>query len=499
LRGPDLSVIRSFHRGPDGFIPFAAKRDGAWHELGAWRISSDQPMIPELLESLALDGYFGLNTSFRPARGRVVGTRSVWEPLPLSHPEYGALGADFPGAEHLVDKPIVATTHPETHLPFAAHTINALRWLNVCHVDIDCYKVGLSVGDTIGALVDMQDAGQLPPATMFARSGRGVWAFWYLLDPGNPLTGSINLFNATHTPTTPQRAHPRAMAMYARVQRALADRLAHLGADLGALDGARFAPVPGTVKSSVDAKVEYWLQGAHGHGFAYTLPEMARHLGLELLEREHPVIERALTTEATKHQGLSAAGKKGWAALHRYYLKDFEKLLRLRNGGFAHGIRNRGLYLYASVLRRNGMDRLSVEERIIKAAHCSRPDSRGDKLTVADARAIVAAAFKASRMLGFRSANLYAELRVTPVEATYLTQIRPTAAASPTPRTTKERQAEILAIVQRLGRVPPTREMAGYTAAQGFPGNWTRIAHDYQVLGLTPAKKAGRPKKSSLF
>ena len=130
---------------------------------------------------------------------------------------------------------------------------NALRWLNVCHVDIDCYKVGLSVGDALGAIVNLQDAGILPAATMFARSGRGLWVFWYLVDEGNPVSGTRTLYNAEHGPSTPQRAHGRAIALYARVQWALADRLAHLGADIGALDGCRFAPVPGTLKTATEA------------------------------------------------------------------------------------------------------------------------------------------------------------------------------------------------------------------------------------------------------
>lgn len=503
--GPQLSIIRSIHRGPDGYISFAAKRDGEWHELGALHIPSiendHQPMIPELLDNLKLDGFFSLNTTFRRSRGRVVGTRMDWQPVPVAHSEYGDAASDFPGALHGVEKPIYSRTHPQTQLPYAQHTLDALRWLNVAHVDIDCYRLGLTVGDALGAIIDMQDAGQLPPATMFARSGRGLWAFWYLLDVGNPATGSIQLFNATHTPHTPQRAHARAVAMYARIQKALADKLAHLGADIGALDGARFAPVPGTVKSSTDTSVEYWVQGAHGHGFAYTLPELAQGLQLELREREHPVVEQALATDATKHAGLSAAGKRGWIALHRYYLKDFEILLRLRGGGFLPGHRHRGLYLYAVVLRRNGMGKLDAEARILDAARRSRPDRTGGTVTVAEARAIVRDAFK-GRTIPLNAGSLFAELQVTSTEASYLTHIRPTPAPAPvTRRTTQERRDAIQAIVQRLGRVPPTREMAGYTTAQGFPGNWTTIATDYQKLGLTPVKKAGRPKKAhrSLF
>ena len=495
-QGPNSTIIGAIHRGDRGYVPLARKVDGAtWEELGAAPIN--QPIIPQLLDHLASDGYFALNTSFGTGR-RTTGTRMARKPLPLDHPEFGPIGRDFPGSTGLVEVPVVSGKHQVTGLPYQQHQSNDLRWLNVCHVDIDCYNVGLSVGDALGAIIDMQDAGQIPPATMFARSGRGLWAFWYLLDPGNPETGTVTLYNAVHTPTTPQRAHPRAVAFYAKVQAALADRLRHLGADLGALDGCRFAPVPGTLKTTANTRVEYWVQGARGHGFAYTLRNLATALELESREREHPAIEAALTTDPAKHAGLSAAGKKGWKAKYRYLLADMQILLNLRGGGF-HANRHRSLFFYATLLRCNGMDRFETETRIRDAARKSRPDAQGGIVT--DAAAITAArsAFK-SQHVPLSAARLYAEFRVTDREASYLSHIRATSTAPSTRRrTTEERHGVIRAIVAQLGRVPPTREMAGYTTAQGFEVNHTSIWRDYKTLGLDPPKKTGRPKKQTLF
>lgn len=494
-QGPNGPIIHGIHRGPDGYIPVATKRDGAWAELGA--VPVNQPLIPQLLDHLTTDGYFALNTSFGTGK-RTTGTRKVWKPLPKVHPEYGPIGLDFPGAVEQVEVPTVSRTHPVTGLPFQRHDSNALRWLNVCHVDIDCYNVGLSVGDTVGAIINMQNAGQLPPATMFARSGRGLWAFWLLLDPDNPTSGTKTVHNAHHTPTTPQRAHPRAVAFYAKVQAALADRLRHLGADLGALDGCRFAPVPGTLKTATDTRVEYWVQGTHGHGFAYTLRNLATALDLEIRDREHPAIEAALTTDPAKHAGLSAAGKKGWKAKYRYLLADVQILLNLRGGGF-HANRHRSLFLYATILRCNGMDQFEeVEPRIIDTARKSRPDAQGGIVTDAEARAAVRSAFKKMHY-PLNAGRLYEAFRVTDRESTYLQHIRATPPAPAKRRTAADRHAAIRAIVQQLGRVPSTREMAEFTTAQGFEANFTSIWRDYKALGLNPQKKAGRPKRSTLF
>lgn len=501
-QGPSLSVIRLIHRGPDGYAPFAAKQAGEWRELGALSLSAlnggQQALFPELFAALERDGYFGLNSSFRRGRGRVVGTRQEWKPVPPNHPTFGNAAFDFPGAQHLVERPVLAREHPETRLPYAEHSLASLRWLNVAHCDVDCYKAGFSVGDAFGHIVNAQDAGTLPPASLFARSGRGLWAFWLLRDVLNPADGEVELHGARHTSETPQRASARALALYARVQRAITDRLAHLGADMGALDGARFAPVPGTVKTTTETRVQYMVQfDADGHVVSYTLTTLAQALDLELREREHPVVEAALTTAATgKHPGLSAAGKRGWTALHRYYLRDFEVLLRLRGGGFASGHRHRGLFLYAVVLKRNGMTRFDVDARVLNVARCSQPDADGTRITNAEARAIVRDAFK-SRTIPLNAASMFSALEVTDVEASYLQHIRRGAPAAPTTtRTTADRLAAIQAIVARLGTVPSTRTMAAYIQAQGLPGNFTTISRDYQKLGLQPARKAGRPKKA---
>lgn len=491
---PNVTTVHAVHRGPDGFIPLARKQDGNWEPLGAMSVT--EPWLPELLAELDADAYFGLNTDYRPARRR--------RELPVAHEREVYVPAVVEGqqVEVLETREVRPRVSPVTRLPHAHHTTDNLRWLNVCHVDIDCYERGLSVGEALGRIVDLQDRGQLPPATGFARSGRGLWAFWFLLDLKNPRRGEREVYGVRHTPTTPQRASKRALALYARVQRALADRLLPLGADLGALDAARFAPVPGSVKTATGQRVEWWLQVAsNGRGFAYTLGELAQGLGLELAAHAHPVLEAALP-DAPEGQGkderLAAAGKRGWLVRWRNTLADFELLVRLRGGGFNAGIRNRGAYFYALLLLRAGMDERDVADHVARFGERCRPPLAAREV----AGAVRQARRPKARVLGFlANATVYHELLVTPQEATYLRHLRPATSAPrrPKPPTPAERRATIRQVVANLRHVPPTRDMAQYLRSHGYECNHSTVALDYKALGLVTDKpQGGRPQRLPL-
>jgi hypothetical protein len=81
---------------------------------------------------------------------------------------------DFPGCVEIVDRIGYSRTNPTTGLPFAHHEQNSLRWLNVCFVDLDCYRFGIAVSDALQTILRMQEQGEIPPPTMFASSGRGL-------------------------------------------------------------------------------------------------------------------------------------------------------------------------------------------------------------------------------------------------------------------------------------------------------------------------------------
>jgi hypothetical protein len=493
--GPTEQPIWALHRGPSGYVPLAVKeeREGkrVWRELGAVRVG--QPFLPGLLAQLATDGYFGLNTSYGTGRRVRKTERQVWEPIPGE-----------PHGERQVTeiREQVVKTNPDTGLPFANHTKATLRWLNAAYADLDCYQLGLSVGEALGAVIDMQDEGTIPPVTMFARSGRGLWAFWFLVDSMNPDTGEQVVHGQLHRPWTPARASRRNQALYARVQNMVVRKLEHLGADLAAIDGPRFGPMPGTFKTKGAARVEYWVQALASGPPAYTLPQLVTAFGGELLEREHPIIAAALSAEPhdaprEKNPKRQAAGRKGWRVSWLNRVCDLEMLLRLREGRRTwEGHRNVfGLY-YALALYRAGFTKAETQARI--EAFGARTG-----LTPCEIEGAYKQAFKKTPWTHLRRDTYLKALHVTAAERSYLDAQRTKPEPAPTAgkASIESRREAILEAVELhyKGRPPSVREMADFLSMQGVPcGNHTTVHRDYQALGLKTRAKAGRPPKLPL-
>jgi hypothetical protein len=456
------------------------KEDGReWRELGA--VAVGQPFLPGILAALAEDGYFGLNTSFRT--GHRFTTQQRWTPIPGMAP-----------AEELKTKSVRQQANPVTGLPWQHHDNASLRWLTVAYADLDCYKLGLDVGAALGAVVTLQERGELPPATMFARSGRGLWAFWFLLDSRNPAHGATIIHKQEHRPDTPQRASAQAVRLYARIQRAIVSKLAHLGADLGAVDGARYAPMPGTVKSASGNRVLYWPQvTAHGVR-AYTLRALAEGLGLELQEREHPVVAAAFAVDSTKDATKAAAGTKGWEKRWQYGLQDLEILLQLRGGTFnaPNVSRNVAALYYALTLTKLGMAAHDVDARVSALGH--RSGLSPDEITAA-----LRQARKRGQGKHLSSVRVFQDLHVTDVERSYLRDRTPPAATQQAADIHERRTAIMEVVAENGGRVPSVRLMAEHLQAAGVPcGNHTTVWRDYRALGLQPSGRAGRPPKLPL-
>jgi hypothetical protein len=506
--GPDDAAVHAIHRGPDGFIPLAVKTDGRsenWRELGA--VPVGQPFLPGLLAQLARDGYFAINSAFckRPGRWEQK-QRNVWRAidpkphrLPVDRRTWAQEQARIGPAERVRETHWErVVTNPDTGLPYIAHRNATLRWLNAAYCDLDCYKVGLDIGDAIGAVISMAERGELPWPSLFARSGRGVWVFWHLVDAQNPTDGEATIQGATHRPGTPQRAWPRAMRLYAKVQGVLVRQLAHLGADFVACDAAHLCPFPGTEKTGGTYRVHYWPQVLSGGGMpCYTLAQLATSLGLELRTREHPVIEAAFT--ARPHDGAkdpvkSAAGRKGWLTKWGNQLRCLETLLQLRGGRFdtVDGVsRNRAALFYARVLRGAGMSRIDVSNRVAALGARCRMEPHEIRSALAQARKKI----PAEQFLS--TDQLITSLRVTDAELSYLRAAGGLATAKVVarPGKTVERRDAILDICFELGGVPSYRRMEQLLQTRGHGGNFTTVRRDYKALALTSQAKRGRPPK----
>ena len=270
----------------------------------------------------------------------------------------------FQVRHELSEKPVYRRINPVSGLPFAIHGTDALRWINVCHIDVDLYNKGLTVAEGLAAVARMQSGGHIPPVTMIAHSGRGVWLLWLLIDMLNPGVRQQVVHGVEHEPWTPQRASRRASAWHAHVRGALADRLEHLGADRNALDAARFAPLPGTVKTAIGVQVEYMM---NGEGWAYTLPALAAAIGVTLDDGQEVTTRPTPQLSDQRHSALAVAGKTRLARAlairdRRPRTSDQDSRRRLRRGMSPP----RGFLLRARVeaFGRQRRRRCSARERI---------------------------------------------------------------------------------------------------------------------------------------
>jgi len=237
--GPDWYPIAQIHRAHDGLITFLQKGEGEEFHSFAIRAEDLQQYFPEFVEELEQDAYFSLHGMYRPEKaGR------------------GILRGSYRKTRNL-------------------------RWLNAAWVDCDCYNVGATWAAAVGMVQGMQDSGILPPASFLVRSGRGLWLLWLVKGCDDSSLG--------------ERACARNVQLWAKVQRELASRLAPLGADMAALDGARVVRVPGSLNSKSGERVAYLLQlSKEGRGFSYTLPELASRLaiGPGAIEEPPPILPR---------------------------------------------------------------------------------------------------------------------------------------------------------------------------------------------------------------
>src|ERR1022692_2169377 len=135
--------ILRLHRHSDGYIAFAAERDGEdFRPVISIRASELETWFPAFREQLLRDSYVGINADWR--------LRS-----------YGSDGPAY---------------------GYPLHRSDQLRYINACYVDIDLHKLGLDVGAVIGRVINLQDSGQLPHASMIVRSGLGIWLLWMVHD-----------------------------------------------------------------------------------------------------------------------------------------------------------------------------------------------------------------------------------------------------------------------------------------------------------------------------
>lgn len=452
--GPECGPILLIHRGKDSFLTFHRKRDiqrspddkGEFENLCSIKVGELENIFPYFRYELERDSYVSINSYYRAGRFR---SRAI--------PAFAA----------------------------AYRKSEGVRYLNACFADLDCYKLDITVGQAIGRVIELQDAGRIPPASIIVRSGRGVWLFWLLHDPDDP--------------QLPPWAWPEKQFLWMRIQREIGHRLALLGSDAAAKDLARLTRVPGSVHGVTGYRVEYWIQKrSDGRGFSYTLPELKRFFGLQLAEAADAT-KAAFKDRRNTHGGF----KRVWES----QLRQFE-WLRHKRGGFTAGTRNNAAYVYAYLMIKSGASRQVVVNEVTKLGyHDCDP-----KLTISEIKGAVDSGYKVKPKKmgavirgGLISNQTIADLlQITPEESAQLEKFPSASCFGPAPKALAPApeiwHAELDKILESIRAskraMPPLRELSAMLEKKsGLKVSHVQVSKYLNKSGnLSPRSRKAREK-----
>jgi hypothetical protein len=223
-----------------------------------------------------------------------------------------------------------------------------MRWLNAVALDVDCRDEGFSFTRLLRAFLAIAVDENLPFPNLICSSGRGLWALWQIKDdryPGSPVW-----------------AWPDKQVLVRKINRAICDRFAELGADVVSTDVSRVMRCPGSINSSAasDNQVVRFFRTDQE---PYSLWQLAAAFAVKPTKVEFP-------GESTqeKNQAKVRAGRRRWAVP----LQGFEELWRIR-GAFVEGYRHSAVFLYALLLNRNRVSRVEILNQFLPSRHPAHP------------------------------------------------------------------------------------------------------------------------------
>ena len=450
--GPQLFPIKALHR-HDGYIAFAVKNGDDFRPAFSIRASALDSYFPEFRRSLVKDSFVSLNGSYCLAHGKT--------------------------GDHGYPK----------------HRNDTLRYLCACYADLDFYNLGLTFGETMKAITDLCEAGTLPWASMIVKSGRGMWLLWLLHDEKDPTKAHLGAY-----PDNPNDNYQ----LYAKINLAIGQRLAQLGADAAARDGARFCRMPGSFRTDVEQEIRWSIHGNGDCAYSYSLKELAGFFEIARSVSRSPR-EREALGEARKECGNRS---KGWHAAARNTLAAFATLKDWRGGGFDKGHRNYAAMIFATLLHRNGESRADARKALLEMAEHCRPT-----LSASECAATIKSVYRQPRGKNKTSYHGMADaLDVVPEEAEAISQqigrpfpaaahfgvwVPVTTQAGGEKRSTKQlnRWEEIRAIIrehetQGVIVIPSYRAMKALLYKRGIEASHVTIKADYKALGIVSDGRA---------
>lgn len=190
-----------------------------------------------------------------------------------------------------------------------------LRSLGNLFVDLDCYKLGLSVESVMYALENDYFNQSIPTPNLVVYSGRGIQLVWNI----EAISGL-------------------ALERWGIVQRAICKVLEQFGADYQALDASRVFRLPASVNSKSNEIVRY----DYLHDYEYDLVDVGRDyfgiLPAQPREKSHKKSHNKSKKRPSINIGFN------YYSLAQARLNDLQTLIELRDGEM-RGFRERVLFL----------------------------------------------------------------------------------------------------------------------------------------------------------
>ena len=204
----------------------------------------------------------------------------------------------------------------------------AIARLNACYVDIDYYKLGLTAGQVIGQIYDLQSEGTIPPPTYLKDSGRGLWVVWLLgLEP---------------------RSYDNHLTLWRSIQARLHCMFSPIGSDRSvSTNAAGISRIAGSVNSKANKRCNLVILARDNQGQAtrYKLDELAASLGVEIKARPKRIANpNAKLTNKAK-------GTKGQQARWELDEKRFWTLVEIIRRKVPVGTRNAHNLVLGSIIR----------------------------------------------------------------------------------------------------------------------------------------------------
>ena len=313
----------------------------------------------------SVDSILALHRGDEPSFIRFLNGAPGESKLPIPGIEYGSVRADhlrgtFPSFRtQLIEDAFFSINsfyRPGTHCE------RDLRYLNACYSDMD-HDQSLSFAEARKMIIDLEEAGIIPPPSIVARSGNGSWAFWLLRDRDKPSCSPW--------------AWPEKIDFYKRINHEIKEAIETAAPDLCpdgyALDAARVTRIDGSLHIGAGRTTKYcYFHDESNHPHAYTMNELGDFFHVE--ERPH----RSVQARSPEKRRKVSNGVSGKMALAQHRLSDFWSLHDYRKGFWGppyvrQGCRHYALLLLGKWLRDLGFPSAEVWKFATDVARLAHP------------------------------------------------------------------------------------------------------------------------------